>query len=39
MAKKQKHEAGRIFVKVMAGLLALLMVLAVSATLLYYVFA
>ncbi len=36
---KRKHEAGKIFVKVMAGLLALLMVLAVSATLLYYVFA
>lgn len=36
---KRKREAGKIFVKVMAGLLALLMVLAVSATLLYYVFA
>ena len=36
---KRKHEAGKIFVKGMAGLLALLMVLAVSATLLYYVFA
>ena len=34
MAKK--HEAGEIFVKVMAALLALLMVLAVSATLIYY---
>mgnify|MGYP001025260637 FL=1 len=34
MAKK--HEAGNIFVKVMAGLLAVLMVLAVSATLIYY---
>ena len=32
---KRKHEAGKIFVKV----IALLMVLAVSATLLYYVFA
>lgn len=38
MAKK-KYEAGKIFVKVMAGLLAILMVLAVAATLLYYVFA
>lgn len=36
---KRKYEAGKIFVKVMAGLLAVLMVLAVSATLLYYVFA
>lgn len=35
MAKK-KHEAGKIFVKVMATLLALLMVLAVSATLIFY---
>ncbi len=34
MAKK--HEAGKIFVKVMAALLAVLMVLAVSATLIYY---
>ena len=34
MAKK--HEAGNIFVKVMAVLLAVLMVLAVSATLIYY---
>ena len=35
MAKK-KHEAGKIFVKVMAVLLALLMILAVSATLIFY---
>lgn len=35
MAKK-KHGAGKIFVKVMAALLALLMVLAVSATLIFY---
>lgn len=34
MAKK--HEAGKIFVKIMAALLAVLMVLAVSATLIYY---
>ena len=36
---KRKYEAGKIFVKVMAGLLAVLMVLAVAATLLFYVFA
>ena len=36
---KRKYEAGKIFVKVMAGLLAVLMVLAVAATLLYYLFA
>ncbi len=36
---KRKHEAGKIFVKVMAGLLAILMILAVSTTLLYYLFA
>lgn len=35
MAKK-KYETGKIFVKVMAALLALLMVLAVSATLIFY---
>lgn len=35
MAKK-KHEAGKIFVKVMAAILALLMILAVSATLIFY---
>lgn len=34
MAKK--HDAGKIFVKIMAGILALLMVLAVSGTLIYY---
>ncbi len=34
MAKK--HDAGKIFVKIMAALLAVLMVLAVSATLIYY---
>lgn len=36
MAKK--HDAGKIFVRIMAGLLAVLMVLAVSATFLYYIF-
>ena len=34
--KKEAHEAGKIFVKIMAALLAVLMVLAVSATLIYY---
>ena len=34
MAKK--NETGRIFVKVMAAILAVLMVLAVSATLIFY---
>mgnify|MGYP004564429923 CR=1 FL=1 len=33
----RKYEAGKIFIKVMSGLLALLMVLAVSATLIYYI--
>ena len=34
MAKK-KHEAGKIFVKVMAGFLALLMVVGTVASLIY----
>ena len=34
MAKK--NDAGRIFVKIMATMLTLLMLLAVSATLIYY---
>lgn len=34
MAKK--NEAGKIFVKVMAALLAALMILAISATLIFY---
>lgn len=34
MAKKQ-HNAGRIFVKIMSLILAVLMVLAVAATLIY----
>ena len=38
MAKK-KHEAGKIFVKIMASLLAVLMVLGIAATLIYYVVA
>ena len=32
----KKHDAGRIFVKIMATMLTLLMLLAVSATLIYY---
>jgi hypothetical protein len=32
----RKHDAGKIFVKVMALILALLMILAVAGTLLYY---
>lgn len=35
MAKK-KHDAGQIFVKIMAAFLAVLMVLAVAGTLIYY---
>lgn len=34
MAKK--HDAGKIFVKIMAGILAGLMVLALSGTLIYF---
>lgn len=34
MAKK--HDAGKIFVKIMAALLAALMVLAVAGTLIFY---
>lgn len=34
--KKQKHyDKGQIFVKVMAGILALLMIVATSSTLIY----
>lgn len=35
MAKK--HDAGRIFVKIMATILAVLMVVAVAATFIYYI--
>lgn len=34
-AKKTKYDKGQIFVKVMAGVLALLMVLAAASTLIY----
>lgn len=36
MAKK--HEAGKIFVKITAAILALLMIVAVAGTLIYYIF-
>ena len=36
LEKKHRYDKGQIFVKVMAALLAVLMVLAVSATLIYY---
>lgn len=36
MSKKQ--EAGKIFVKVMAAILAILMLVAVCGTLLFYIF-
>lgn len=32
----KKHEAGRIFVKLMAAVLAILMVVAMAGTLIYY---
>ena len=35
-AEKAKYDKGQIFVKVMAAILAVLMVLAVSATLIFY---
>lgn len=38
MAKK-KLDAGKIFVKIMAGILALLMVLGMAGTLLFYLIA
>ena len=37
MAKKH-HDAGKIFVKIMAIILAILMLLAVAGTLLYCIF-
>lgn len=39
MAKKQKRDAGKIFTKVMAAILALLMVLGMAGTLIYYLMA
>jgi hypothetical protein len=32
----KKHEAGRIFVKIMAAVLAILMIVAMAGTLIYY---
>lgn len=32
----KKHETGRIFVKIMAAVLAILMVVAMAGTLIYY---
>lgn len=32
----KKHEAGRIFVKIMAAVLAILMIVAMVGTLVYY---
>lgn len=32
----KKHEAGRMFVKIMAAVLAILMVVAMAGTLIYY---
>lgn len=36
---KRKMDAGKIFVKIMASLLAVLMVLGIAATLIYYIIA
>ena len=32
----KKHEAGRIFVKIMVAVLAILMIVAMAGTLIYY---
>ena len=32
----KKHEAGRIFVKIMAAVLAILMIVAMAGTIIYY---
>ena len=37
MAKKRKMDAGKVFTRVMAGILAALMVLSVAGTLVYYI--
>ena len=39
MAKKKKMDAGKIFVKVMAAILALLMLLGIAGTLIFYLIA
>ena len=36
MAKKQHYDAGKILTKVLAGVLAAMMVLSVAATLIWY---
>lgn len=36
MAKKQHHDIGKIATKIMAAILAAMMVLAVAGTLIYY---
>ena len=37
LAKKKKMDAGKVFTRVMAGILAALMVLSVAGTLVYYI--
>jgi len=39
MAKKKKMDAGKIFVKVMSAILALLMLLGIAGTLIFYLIA
>jgi len=36
---KRKFDAGKIFVKIMASILALLMILGIAGTLIYYLIA
>lgn len=36
---KRKRDAGKIFVKIMSAILALLMILGIAGTLLYYIIA
>lgn len=38
MAKKQHYDAGKILTKVLAGVLAAMMILSVAATLIWYLF-
>lgn len=37
--KKNNKDAGKIFVKVMSAILALLMLLGIASTVLFYIFA
>lgn len=39
MAKKQRHDIGKIATRIMAAFLALLMLVAVAGTLIYYLVA